>query len=110
MSNSGKLRLALVVLVTFVQRTLQKGGSALRSASRRKATLTLGGEANAARGEKARAEGYEPACPGTRTEGYECPSTFNVYGSRGLAARPLSSRRIDGRSRIQWRHYRGRGS
>jgi hypothetical protein len=41
----GKQRRALVALGTFAQRTLQKGGSALRSASRRKATLALGGEA-----------------------------------------------------------------
>ena len=40
----GKQRRALLALGTFAQRTLQKGGSALRSASRRKATL-IGGEA-----------------------------------------------------------------
>ncbi len=34
---------------------------------------------------------------GTRREGHECPSTLNVYGSSGLAARPLTSRTIDGR-------------
>jgi hypothetical protein len=36
-------------------------------------------------------------------------ATFNVYGSRGLAARLLSSRTIDGRCGIRSRKYGGRG-